>query len=427
MRNLIKIIFFTTALLLLQSQITNAQNADTAQKIIPGRVNSIEQQKKPYVILISADGFRYDLADKYQATNLIKLRNKGVAASYMQSCYPSLTFPNHYSIVTGLYPSHHGIVDNTFYDEQKQAVYSLGNKKAVADSSWYGGTPLWVLAEKQKMLTASFYWVASESAIQGIRPTYYYIYGEAIPIEKRIEAVKNWLQLPDQKRPHLITFYFPEVDHQEHRFGPDSKETAEAVHFVDESVSKLVKTVDSLHLNVNFIFLSDHGMTSIDTVATLSLPASIDTNKFTVLPALSLLHLYAKDTNDVQPTYKALKKEAHDYDVYLTTNTPAQWHYSKKDDVYNRLGNIILVPHLPKVFNIRHRHVPAAEHGYDPSITEMHASFYAWGPEFVQHKKIPGFENVHVYPLITKVLGLKYTGPIDGRMRVLDPILKRKK
>src|SRR5882724_9594454 len=231
-------------------------------------------------------------------------------------------------------------------------------------------------------------------------------------MEKRIATVKNWLQLPAKTRPHFITFYFPEVDHQEHRFGPDSKETAEAVHFVDESIGKLVSAVDSLHLNVNFIFLSDHGMISLDTVSTLSLPAAVDTNKFTVLPALSLLHLYAKDTNDVQSTYEALKKEAKDYDVYLTTNTPARWHYSKKEDVYNRLGNILLVPHPPKAFNIRNRHVPAAEHGYDPSIPEMRASFYAWGPAFAQHKKIEGFENINVYPLITKILGLKNTDPI---------------
>src|SRR5271154_7035099 len=169
------------------AQIATAQ--DTTQHIVPGRFNSKEQQQKPYIILISADGFRYDLADKYKATNLLQLRSEGVNAAYMQASYPSLTFPNHYSIITGLYPAHHGIVDNTFYDKQKDQTYTIRNKKAVGDSSWYGGTPLWVLAEKQKMLSASFYWVASESAIQGVRPTYYYIYNDSISIDKRIETV----------------------------------------------------------------------------------------------------------------------------------------------------------------------------------------------------------------------------------------------
>src|ERR1700722_9470026 len=244
-------IFFTVNIVIAQ---------DTTQQIVSGRSNSVGQQKKPYIILISADGFRYDLADKYNATNLLRLRNKGINAAYMQPSYPSLTFPNHYSIVTGLYPSHHGIVDNTFYDKQKNETYTIRNKKVVGDGTWYGGTPLWVLAEKQQMLSASFYWVASESAIQVVRPTYYYIYNDAIPIDKRIETVKNWLQLPEDKRPHFITFYFPQVDHQEHTYGPDSKEAEEAVHLVDESVGKLVRTVDSLGLDVSFIFLADHGM-----------------------------------------------------------------------------------------------------------------------------------------------------------------------
>jgi predicted AlkP superfamily pyrophosphatase or phosphodiesterase len=251
--------FLFISILVLLARVTEAQ--DTTQKIIPGRINSVKQQKKPYVILISADGFRYDLADKYHAQHLLQLREQGINAAYMQSAFPSLTFPNHYSIATGLYPAHHGIVDNTFYDKKKQAIYSLGNKVAVADSSWYGGTPLWVLAEKQQMTSASFYWVASESAIQGIRPSYYYVYNDLITMDRRIETIKNWLQLPEEKRPHLITFYFPEVDHQEHTFGPNAKETEAAVHLVDESMGKMVKTVDSLGLNVNFIFLSDHGMT----------------------------------------------------------------------------------------------------------------------------------------------------------------------
>jgi predicted AlkP superfamily pyrophosphatase or phosphodiesterase len=397
---------------------------DSTQKIVPGRVNAPEQQKKPYVILISADGFRYDLAAKYQATNLLQLSQAGVTADFMQPSYPSLTFPNHYSIATGLYPAHHGIVDNTFYDPQKKAVYSLGNRKAVTDSSWYGGVPLWVLAEKQQMITASFYWVGSESAIQGVRPTYYYVYNDIIPMDIRIASVKRWLTLPEDKRPHLITFYINEPDHQEHRFGPDSKEAEIAVRFVDVTVGKLERMVDSLGLPVNFIFLSDHGMTAIDTVSTLPLPASVDTTKFIVLPGLTLLHLYAKDKRDVKPTYLALRKEAKDYDVFLADKMPKDWHYRKKDDRFNRTGDIILVPHLPKVFNIYHRHVPAAEHGYDPALPLMHASFYAWGPAFRAHTHLDGFENVHVYPLVAKILGLAYTEKIDGNLKVLKPALK---
>jgi predicted AlkP superfamily pyrophosphatase or phosphodiesterase len=123
--------------------------------------------------LISADGFRYDYAKKYHANTLLELSSQGVSAASMITSFPSLTFPNHYTIVTGLYPAHHGIVDNSFYDRNRKEFYSMANHKAVGDGTWYGGVPLWVLAEQQQMLTASFYWVGTEADIMGVRPTYY--------------------------------------------------------------------------------------------------------------------------------------------------------------------------------------------------------------------------------------------------------------
>ncbi|MFI5154895.1 MAG: ectonucleotide pyrophosphatase/phosphodiesterase [Chitinophagales bacterium] len=387
-------------------------------------MNGSKQIKKPYIILISADGFRYDLAEKYNAQNLLRLSGGGIAAEYMKPSYPSLTFPNHYSIVTGLYPEHHGIVDNNFYDKKKKAFYSLGNRKAVADSSWYGGEPLWVLAEKQKMISASFYWVASESAIEGIRPTYFYAYNEAIPIDRRIEIMKDWLSLPAEIRPHFITFYLPEVDHQEHRYGVGSPEAIEAVHFVDASIGKMVDVLDSLHLPLNYIFVSDHGMVNVDTLETLSLPVAVDTTKFLYTTGMSLVHLYAKNVSDILPTFEALQKEARNFDVYLTEATPVPWNYNKSGDTYDRLGDILLVPHMPKSFNVLHRHMPAAEHGYDPAFPEMRASFYAWGPAFKTQQKIAGFENINIYPLIAKILGLRIDEKIDGNLKILKPILK---
>jgi predicted AlkP superfamily pyrophosphatase or phosphodiesterase len=410
--------------LLLLTQFWASPAQDITQKIIENRKNDSIQQQKPYVILISADGFRADFAEKYQATNLLKLRAKGVEAAYMSPSYPSLTFPNHYTIVTGMYPAHHGLVDNSFFDAQRNQSYGMSNKKAVGDGSWYGGTPLWVLAEKQQMLSASFYWVASESDVQGVRPTYYYPYNEKIDIDTRIQAVKDWLQLPLEKRPHLITFYFPEVDHEAHTYGPEASQTEEAVHFVDKSIGKLVDAVATLNLPVNFVFVSDHGMTTVDYKNTMPLPASVDTSKFLAPRGDALLHLYAKDKSSIKSTYKALKKEAKDFDVYLAKNIPSRWHYGKKDDRYQRVGDILLVPHLPKVFGITGRPTTPGKHGFDPAFTDMRASFYAWGPAFKEETKIDGFENVHVYPLITEILGLQSQEKIDGKLKVLAPILK---
>ena len=397
---------------------------DSTQHIVPGKLNQPDQLKKPYVILISADGFRYDLADKFQAKNLIRLRSYGVEAEYMQSVFPSLTFPNHYSIATGDYPVHDGIVDNSFFDPARNQVYAMGNRKEVEDSSWYDATPLWVLAEKQKMLTASFYWVGAEAAIQGIRPTYYYKFNNLIPMGDRILDVRNWLSLPEEKRPHLITFYIPDVDHEEHLHGVDSKQTENAVHYVDESVAQLVRTIDSLNLPVNYIFVSDHGMTDIDTVNTLILPKTIDTSRFVILNSLALVHLYAKNSADILPAYKELKSTAKDYEVYLAADLPDRWHYSKKEDHDNRIGDIILVSHPPKVFNLNGHRLNVATHGFDPGLPVMRATFYAWGPAFKSNYKIQGFENINIYPLIAEILQLKITDPVDGNLKVLKPVLK---
>jgi predicted AlkP superfamily pyrophosphatase or phosphodiesterase len=409
---------------------------DSTQQIIPGRANSAQQQQKPYVIYISADGFRYDLADKYHAANLIALRAKGVAAAAMRPSYPSVTFPNHYTLATGLYPSHHGLVDNIFYDRKKGKGYRINDRTAVQDSSWYGGTPIWVLAEEQKMVSASFFWVGSEAAEDGVRPSYFYWFNDRIPIDTRLQVVKNWLLLPEAQRPHLILFYLSQVDHAEHLYGPDSKEAEAAVHLVDDCIGKMTRMVDSLHLPVNYVFVSDHGMAQTDTLHGLTLPTVIDTSKFIVSAGGTMVHLYAKDKNDIAPTLEALKRQSGapgaagiqsttgDFRVYTPDQTPAAWHYTTADDRFGRIGDILLVANYPKVFVQPGRRILKGEHGYDPAIPEMGASFYAWGPAFQQGLTIPAFENVNVYPLIARILGLKITEPIDGSIKVLEGVLK---
>ncbi len=399
---------------------------DTSQQIIPGRKNSIAQQKKPYVILISADGFRYDYAQKYQAKNLLALSSQGVKAASMIPSYPSVTFPNHYALVSGLYPSHSGLINNTFYDRDRKDSYSMSKKDKVKDGTWYYGSPLWVLAEQQKMLSASFYWVASEAAIQNVKPTYYYIYNEAIDIHDRINKVVQWLSLPADKRPHFITFYFPQVDHDGHLFGPDAPETEHSVHFVDSAVNELNKAVKATGLKVNFIFVSDHGMTKIDKEHPLSIPAAIDTSKFIISGDGILVELYAKTKADIKTTYQSLKAEAKDYDVYLATNMPAGLHYSKSDDWHNRIGDILLIPHYPKVFNLYNKKINIGWHGYNPyKVKDMHATFLAWGPAFKPHTQIPAFKNVDVFNLIKHILNLNYTGKVDGTDNLVHSTLKK--
>lgn len=398
---------------------------DTVQQVVMGHANDPSQNSKPYVILISADGFRADFADLYKASFLQSAAQKGVRADFMYPSFPSLTFPNHYTLVTGLYPAHHGLVDNSYYDAKRGEFYGMGNKQKVADGSWYGGTPLWVLAEKQKMLSASFYWVASEAAIQNTRPTYYYIYNEKIGMAERIRAVKNWLSLPEEKRPHFITFYFPQVDHDAHMFGPDDPKVGDAVRFVDSSINALQEALRPLGLPINYIFVSDHGMTKVDNEHTMGLPPMIDTAFFIIPSGDALLHLYAKDPSKTEPTFLALQKDTA-ITVYHLNETPDYWHYKKPDDRYNRLGDLILIPHLPKVFNITNRKTTPGKHGFDNHLTDMRASFIAWGPAFKEGLQIGGFENVNVYPLVAHILGLNYDeGAIDGKLEVLRKTLKK--
>jgi len=398
---------------------------DTTQQITPNRYNSADAQKKPYVILISIDGLRSDFVEKFKAPALQAYGQSGVVAEYMTSAFPSLTFPNHYSIVTGLYPAHHGLVDNTFFDEKANATYTMSNKKMVADPYWYGGTPLWVLAEKQQMVTASFYWVASEAPIENTQPTYFYNYNDKIKIEKRIAQIKNWLSLPEKTRPHLITFYMPEVDDAAHNYGPDSKQAEAAVLYIDNVIKQMNEAISSLNLPVNFVLVSDHGMALVDSQNPIRLPKAVDPTKFYIPSGSALLQLYAKDPTAIMPTYQALLKEANGYDVYLKNNTPKDFHYNNADDRFNRIGDIILVAKLPYTFSLSGRPSSPGKHGYDPRLPEMRASFLAWGPAFKSGKKIKGFENVHVYPLVAKILGLQYDQKtIDGKLSVLKNTLK---
>lgn len=406
-------------------------NIDTAQVVIPERQNSPETQSKPYVIMISTDGFRYDYAKKYNAENLLKLSNSGVRAEAMIPSYPSITFPNHWSLITGLYPSHHGLIDNFFYDYKRKEAYAMSNKKNAEDGSWYGGTPIWGLAEKQGMVSASLMWVGSASDAGGMRPTYYYPYHEKFTPSEKVEKVVNWLKLPEDKRPHFISLYFPEVDGSGHHYGPDAKETETAVHLIDEAIGNLVQKVNDLGLkNVNFVFVSDHGMIKVDGGTPLEIPAILfDKNRFDFYNSQTLLRVYVKNQDEVKSVYKELKKnKTDDYEVYLDKKLPKYLHFATRDDQYNRIGQVLLIPKAPKIFLEKGKKTSVGKHGYNPRLVpEMKATFYAWGPEFKNNLVIDEFANINVYPLVAEILGLKINQPIDGKIKVLKETLKEEK
>lgn len=418
------LLFFSLAMYAQQA------NIDTAQVVVSGRTNSAEVQAKPYVIMISTDGFRYDYAKKYKAENLLKLASDGVQAEGMIPSYPSITFPNHWSLITGLYPSHHGLVDNFFYDYKRKESYSMKDKKNAEDGSWYGGTPLWALAEKQGMVAASLMWVGSASDAGGMRPSYYYSYHEKFKPSEKVDKVVNWLKLPAEKRPHFISLYFPEVDGSGHHFGPDSQETENAVHLIDNAIGELVQKVNALGLkNVNFVFVSDHGMIKVDGGSPLEVPAMLlDKSRFDIYNSQTLVRVYLKNPAEVKAVYKELKaNKTDDYEVYLDKKLPGYLHFATRDDQYQRIGQILLIPKAPKIFLEKGWKPSIGKHGYNPRIVpEMKATFYAWGPEFKNNLVIDEFSNVNVYPLVAKILDLKIDQPIDGKIKVLKKTLKEK-
>jgi alkaline phosphatase D len=385
--------------------------------------NAASERSKPYVVLVSLDGFRYDYAEKYGATHLLSIAAHGASTpDGMIPSYPSITFPNHYTIVTGLYPEHHGIVAMTFLDPARNQHYSFRDATTVTDGSWYGGVPLWSLAEKQGMRSACFFWPGSEAEIAGERPTYYLKYDDMFPDEKRVDQVLDWLKLPEAQRPHFITLYYANVDHAGHQFGPETPETAAAVHQVDDLVGRLEAEIEKLPLRVDLFVVADHGMET-EQGDWIDLDKFADLSQFDTDGPL----LYPHSEAAAEAAYEKLRGASDKFVVYRRAQFPKDLHY----DSNPRAGDPIVVPTGP--YSIR-AHAPPGDaalrppnkgsHGFDPyKMKSMHAIFFAAGPDIRPGMKLDSFENVNVYPLLAKILGLQI-GQIDGNLNVLEKILR---
>ena len=400
-----------------QSPITASQLETTYPK-----ANALGHGDKPYVLLISLDGYRYDYTDIYAAPNLKRFAQGGVRAESLIPGYPSETFPNHYAIATGMYPGTHGIVANDFFDRARGARYSLGNIETVEDGTWYGGTPLWVAAEQQGMVTASYFWVGSEADVQGVRPTYYKPYDSSVPHVERIESVLEWLSYPNEYRPHLIILYFSAVDSAGHASGTGSPELQRAIEGLDSQLGSLFDEIETLNLDINVFVVSDHGMIDLDPEKIVYLDDLVDLRGVRVIGSGAHSFLYIDDDRRRSETYSELKSQEDNYRVYRREDTPNHWHFT-----HERVGDLVVEAQAP--YAIRSRRMTgglsAAAHGYDPRrFPEMQGIFYAKGPSLLEETAIPSFENVHIYPLIMELLGLEIPEEIDGSLSVLEGILR---
>ena len=390
--------------------------------------NSAAALKAHYVVLVSLDGFRWDYARRDGATHLLALGKQGAwAPEGMFPSYPSLTFPNHYTIVTGLYPEHHGLVANGFFDPSKNARYAIADASAVTDGSWYSGVPLWSLAESQGMRTACLFWPGSEAEIAGQRPTWYATFDSKTEAtdaveQARIDDALVLLRLPESARPHFITIYYSEPDHEGHQFGPDAPQTRAAVRKVDTLVGKLKTALDSTHLPIDLVVLSDHGMIA-EQGPWITLDQFADLSTFEAVGTL----LYGKSDEDSIRVYNQLKKASSQFIVYRRKDMPAGLNYSQNpragDPIIVATGPYPLRAHEPTAGKPDQPPTPGM-HGLDPrKFPEMKASFFAAGPDIVAGKTVAPFENVNLFPWMAHLLGLT-PSKTDGSLNILAGILR---
>lgn len=370
---------------------------------------------------MSIDGFRYDYAKKYNTPNLDLIAKGGVKAKSMIPSYPSKTFPNHYAIITGMYPQNNGLVHNNFYDPERNQHYKIGIGKK--DGSWFKGTPLWNLVEQQGQKAAAFYWPVSDARVEGMTQSYYYKYNKPTPYLERVIQIEKWLELNDDIRPTFISTYFSLVDTQGHLFGPDANETKEAVEYLDSVIGELYKVAKASKNPVDLIIVSDHGMQQVDVENAIILESLGRFKDFECVNGGGVQYLlYPKEGADIEKTYQELKKqESKGFVVYKKEEIPKELHYSKGV----RIPEIICEAIPPMSFRNLRGGVSNGMHGFNPyKVKNMHAIFYAIGDHFQKGKTIDSFENVNVYPAIAKILNLKTPDYVDGKEEVLLPIMK---
>ncbi len=382
-----------------------------------GGTNDSSVLSRPHVVLVSFDGFRADYLDRFDTPSFDRLATRGASASGLVSVFPSLTFPAHYSIATGLYPGAHGITGNRFWDPVREDEFNYREPDDARDGSWWLGEPIWVTAETQGMVAAAFFFPGTEAAIGGIRPSHHHAYDGSVPNRTRVARVLDWLALPPETRPHMITLYFSLVDSAGHRLGPDDPGMRNSVEAADVLLGALVDGIDALpHADrIALVVVSDHGMAAPDPGRTETLPASVDLSGVRIVPAGPSVALHTGDAARSRTLRDALNAELTHARAWLRSELPEHLHAR---DNY-RLGDVLVIPEgTGMVQAFGSRPPPAGMHGWDPNLPVMHGVFFAAGPGIAAGVTLPLVEAVDVYPLIAHLLDLT---PADGVAGSLEP------
>lgn len=378
------------------------------------------------LLLISIDGFRASYFELGQTPNLERLAGDGVRAQWMTPSYPSLTFPNHYTLVTGLRPDHHGVIHNSMSDATI-GKFKVADRDAVGDTRWWsGGEPIWIGAQKAGLRSATLFWPGSEAPIHGLRPNRWRAFDAKVDENARVDEVLGWLGEPASTRPHVATLYFDALDHEGHEHGPNSPEAREAMVRIDAAIGRLLDGLaarDQLE-HVNLIVVSDHGMAEVVPGHRIAVEDMVTPEQAVVTSVGQSIGIAPNPGFEAQVERRLLG--AHEqYDCWRKSELPARWHYG----THPRVPPIVCQMHegwdaiegekLRSATKVQTR----GSHGFDPALESMRAIFLARGPAFKRGATIPAFDNVDVYPLLARLIGIS-PAKNDGDIAPLLPALR---
>jgi predicted AlkP superfamily pyrophosphatase or phosphodiesterase len=378
------------------------------------------------LVLVCLDGFRWDYLEKFKAQTprLNQLADDGVHIERLIPVFPSLTFPNHYTIVTGLLPEHHGIVNNRMYDPNFKTNFNIFDNPGPTEGRWWGGEPIWVTAIKQGRTADCMFWPGSEAEIEGIRPTQWKHFDIQVTPDQVVDTGLAWLAQTNN-RPSLLTLYFHEVDTESHHHGVESSQVAQAVPEMDQAVGRLMDGLHRLQLDnaADVIIVSDHGMTDLSTNRVIALSDYVDLNSVQVDAWGAVAGLRPHDGN-VDVLYNAFAGKENHFKVYRRENMPARFHYTDNP----RIPPVVLVADEGWYINRRPldpgKYFESATHGFDNELPSMGATFIAYGPAFRHHVTLPPTSNVDIYNLLCATLGLQ-PAPNDGDDTLVREVLAK--
>jgi predicted AlkP superfamily pyrophosphatase or phosphodiesterase len=383
---------------------------------------------RPLLILVSLDGWRWDYDTKAPVPHLQSLMARGVRAAALIPGFPSKTVPNHYSLVTGLYPGHHGMVANVIRDPQTGRLFERTNRAEVENPMWWGGDPIWNTVQRAGFTAATMFWPGSEAPVGGMRPRYWREFDERMAESARVDQVLAWLDLPVAARPHLLTLYLNEVDTLGHWYGPDSRQVADAIVRTDGHLGTLIDGLAARGLlgTANLVVVSDHGMAATTRQRTIVVDDYVALDAVEIADINPTLGVTPRPGRE-QQVLEALTTAHPHLAMYRREETPAHWRLRDQLRVAPITGVadegwvVVLRRNIDEYWK---RSPDGGQHGYDPQVVSMHGIFVAAGPAFRRDGSVvPAFENVDVYDILARVMGVRPSSN-DGDPQTAERVLR---